>query len=465
MNQLYTSPFSDRYASQEMLKIFSAQKKHSTWRRLWISLAKAEQELGLSIRDDQIQELIDHVDQIDFTLAAEYEEELQHDVMAHIHTYGDQCPKARAIIHLGATSCYVTDNTEVIQVREALHLLQTKVQQVIAQLSRFAHTYAKTPCLGFTHFQPAQLTTVGKRACLWIQDFLLDLQEIEYRLSRIRFLGVKGATGTQASFLSLFHGDHEKVKALDTRVAELMGFDAVYPISGQTYTRKQDQQVIHALSGLATSAHKFATDLRLLANMKELEEPFGKNQVGSSAMPYKRNPMLSERICSIGRFVISLSENPSYTAATQWLERTLDDSANRRLCISQAFLGCDSILDLLIRVTDGIVVNEKMIEKHIQEELPFMATENILMFCVEKGGDRQELHEKIRVHSMEAGKRVKEGGNNDLLDRIANDTSFNLSPDDLSKIVDIYAFVGRAPEQTKDFINHVMGVEPVGGKQ
>lgn len=465
MHSEYKSPFSDRYASKEMLSIFSAQKKHSTWRKLWVALAKAEQELGLSITEEQIQELIDHVDEIDFSVAATYEKELQHDVMAHIHAYGDQCPKARSIIHLGATSCYVTDNSELIQIQEALQLLQKKLHQVIAQLTRFAHTYSKTACLGFTHYQPAQLTTVGKRATLWAQDFLIDLQELEYRLSRIQFLGVKGATGTQASFLSLFHGDHEKVKKLDQKVADLMGFESVIAVSGQTYTRKQDQQILYTLAGIATSAHKFATDLRLLANLKELEEPFGKHQVGSSAMPYKRNPMLSERICSIGRFVISLSENPAYTAATQWLERTLDDSANRRLCISEAFLGIDSILELLIRVTDGIVVNEKVIEKRIQEELPFMATENILMYCVEKGGDRQDLHERIRNHSMEAGRRVKQGESNDLLDRICNDSNFRLTQDEISKIIDVQEFVGRAPQQTQEFINRIMGVEPVGGIQ
>lgn len=450
----YHSPLTGRYASSGMSQLFSAQFKHSTWRRLWIALAEAEMELGLNITPEQIQELKDHVEDIDFTAASKYENELQHDVMAHIHAYGDQCPKARSIIHLGATSCYVTDNTDTIQMQKALHYLKQKLKIVITHLAFFAKKYADHPCLGFTHYQPAQLTTIGKRACLWTQDLLMDLQEIQYRLDTVKFLGVKGTTGTQASFLALFENDHNKVKDLDEHVALKMGFSERFIISGQTYTRKQDMQVVNALAGLAVSAHKFATDLRLLAGMKEIEEPFGENQVGSSAMPYKRNPMLSERICSLSRFVISLAENPTYTAATQWLERSLDDSANRRLCLPEVFLTCDAILELLLHVTDGLVVNSHVISRRIKEELPFMATENILMACVKKGGDRQELHERIRKHSHAAGKKIKEeGADNDLLDRIAKDSSFNITENELNNILNVEHFIGRAPEQVHEFLD------------
>ncbi len=449
----YISPLAGRYASKEMKHLFSPHKKHSTWRKLWVTLAEAQHELGLPVSQEQVDELQKHTDDIDFDKAAEYEQQLQHDVMAHILTYGDQCPKARPIIHMGATSCYVTDNTELLQMREGMKLLLSKIKLVIEQLSDFAQKYADLPCLGFTHFQPAQLTTVGKRATLWLHELNMDLEELHYRLNQLQFRGIKGTTGTQASYLALFNGDHAKVQLLDHLVAEKMGFSQTTPVTGQTYSRKQDMFILNALSGLAVSAHKFATDLRLLAHMKEVEEPFESSQVGSSAMPYKRNPILSERVCALGRFVISLSENPAYTAATQWLERTLDDSANRRLCIPEAFLTCDGILSLLQRISSGLVVHPKVIARHIQEELPFMATENILMASVKKGGDRHDLHERIRIHSHAAGARIKdEGLDNDLLDRIANDSAFGMTREELDQFLDVHAFVGRAPQQVEEFL-------------
>ncbi len=449
----YQSPLTNRYASAEMNRIFSAQFKYSTWRRLWVALAQAELTLGLPISRDQIAQMSEHIENIDFELAEKYEKELHHDVMAHIHAFGDQCPLARPIIHLGATSCYLTDNTDIIQMRDALQILIYKLVRVINQLAEFAQKHATLACLGFTHFQPAQLTTVGKRACMWLQDLLIDLQELEVRSDLLRFLGVKGTTGTQASFLALFSQDYDKVQTLDHLVAAKMGFANLFTISGQTYTRKQDCQMINALAGIAASSHKFATDLRLLAHLQEVEEPFKEKQVGSTAMPYKRNPILAERICSLSRFLFSLAENPMYTAATQWFERTLDDSANRRLCIPEAFLTCDAILDLLIQITQGLVVYPKMIAKHIAEELPFMATENILMACVKKGGDRQDIHEKIRLLSYEAKKRIKEeGAENDLLDHILNDPAFQLSKDELSRIINVNNFIGAAPHQVEEFL-------------
>lgn len=451
----YESPLITRYASKEMSFLFSAQHKHESWRKLWIALAEAQMELGLPIFDVQVEQMKQHIKDIDFDAVASYEKELQHDVMAHIHAFGDVCPAARPIIHLGATSCYVTDNTDLIQMRSGLKLLTTKLAAVLNQFAAFAKSNAHQACLGFTHFQPAQLTTVGKRACIWIQDLLLDLKEIEHRLHTLRFLGVKGTTGTQASFLSLFNGDEEKVKQLDALVAKKIGFTNNFIISGQTYARKQDSFILNTLSGIAISAHKFATDLRLLANLKELEEPFGENQVGSSAMPYKRNPMLSERICSLSRFVIALSENPSYTAATQWLERTLDDSANRRISLAESFLATDAILNLLLKVTSNLVVYPAVIEKHLNEELPFIATENILMACVKKGGDRQTLHERLRQHSIAAGNQVKkEGKANDLLIRIKADRAFNLTEDDVHNILNVNDFVGRSPQQVEEFLKN-----------
>ena len=453
-NETYQSPFVTRYASPEMSHLFSQQFKFSTWRKLWVALAEAEAELGLPISFEQITELREHLEDINFTSAIRYEEEFNHDVMAHIHAYGEQCPKARPIIHWGATSCYVTDNTDLIQMREGLKILITNIEIVIKQLAKFAQKYADLPCLGFTHFQPAQLTTLGKRACLWIQDLLLDLQELKYRKDNLLFLGAKGATGTQASFLALFKGDHDKVKQLDQKIASKMGFNHLLVISGQTYTRKQDVFVLQALAGIGVSAHKIGTDLRLLAHLKEVEEPFSQTQVGSSAMPYKRNPIMSERLCGLARFLISLLENPLYTAATQWLERSLDDSANRRLSIPEAFLSCDAVLQTLIQLTRKLVVYPQVIARHINEELPFIATENILMAGVQKGCDRQALHEKIRHHSQAASFRIKvEGESNDLLDRIAEDWTIPLSPEELASILDIKAFTGRASEQVNEFLS------------
>lgn len=452
-NELYQSPLATRYASQEMSYLFSQQFKFSTWRKLWVTLAEAEAELGLPITLEQITELKKHVEDINFTTAAHYEEQFNHDVMAHIHAYGDQCPLARPIIHLGATSCYVTDNTDLIQMREGLKILITRLEQVIRHLSHFARKYADLPCLGFTHFQPAQPTTVGKRTCLWIQDLILDLRDLKYRQDQLPFLGAKGATGTQASFLALFQGDFDKVKQLDQKIAAKMNFKELFTISGQTYTRKWDTFILQALAGLGVSAHKMGTDIRLLAHLKEVEEPFSQRQVGSSAMPYKRNPILSERLCSLARFLISLLENPMYTAATQWLERSLDDSANRRLSISEAFLTADAVLEILVQLTRHLVVYPEVIERHVNEELPFIATENILMAGVRKGMDRQTLHEKIRDHSKAASFKVKvQGENNDLLQRIAEDWTIPLSQIELNEILNIKAFVGCATEQVKEFL-------------
>lgn len=450
---VYKSPLCSRYASRDMQRLFSEDTKFRTWRKLWIALAETEQELGLPITDEQIAELRAHADDINYETAAQREKEVRHDVMAHVYAYGQQCPHARGIIHLGATSCYVGDNTDIILMNEALKLVRTKLVNVIALLSDFALRYKDLPTLGFTHFQPAQLTTVGKRATLWLQDLLMDLEDVEHQLSKARLLGSKGTTGTQASFLELFDGDHEKVRKADMLIAKKMGYDAVFPVSGQTYSRKLDSQMLSVLSGIAQSAYKFSNDIRLLQHLKEIEEPFEKNQIGSSAMAYKRNPMRSERISSLARYVIVDALNPAITASTQWMERTLDDSANKRISVPEAFLAVDAILSIYINIVDGLVVYPKVIEQHILRELPFMATENILMQAVKKGGDRQELHEHIRVHSMEAGKRVKElGGDNDLLHRIAEDDAFELDMQELEAILCPQNFTGRAPQQTEEFV-------------
>lgn len=449
----YESPFSLRYASQEMLQLFSPDTKFRTWRKLWIALAEAEKELGLDITDEQIQELKSFRDEINYDLAEEIERETRHDVMSHVRAYGAQCEKAKGIIHLGATSCYVCDNTDIIIFHEALKLIRKKVLSVILKLSRFASEHKDVPTLGFTHFQPAQLVTVGKRACLWIQDLIMDIEELDFVLSNLKLLGNKGTTGTQASFLALFDGDHEKVKQLERLVAEKMGYSEVIPVSGQTYSRKQDSRILNALGAVAQSAYKFSNDMRLLANMKELEEPFEKNQIGSSAMAYKRNPMRSERISSLARYVIVNTLNPAITASTQWLERTLDDSANRRISIPEAFLAVDSILNIYMNIADGIVVYPKIIEKHVKEELPFMATENILMEAVKRGGDRQELHERIRQHSMASARRVKvDGLPNDLIERIEKDPAFSLSSEDLAGVLDPSKYIGRSREQVEEFL-------------
>jgi adenylosuccinate lyase len=459
-HELYENPLSLRYASREMNYIWSPQKKFSTWRRLWIALAKAEKQLGLPISDEQIAEMEAKVDEINFDVAEAMEKKLRHDVMSHVHAFGEQCPKAMPIIHLGATSCYVGDNTDLIQIRDGLELVRDKLVLVIRRLRDFAEAEKSRPTLGFTHFQPAQLTTVGKRASLWLYDFLLDLEAVEDLLAKLPFRGVKGTTGTQASFLALFEGDHDKVESLNRLVCENMGFSRVVPVSGQTYSRKIDYQVLSVLSGIAQSGAKMSSDIRLLAHKKEIEEPFGKNQIGSSAMAYKRNPMRSERVCSLARFVISLSDNAAQTHANQWLERTLDDSANRRLSLPQGFLGVDVILATVANVADGLQVWPQVIAKHIQQELPFMATENIIMACVKAGGDRQVLHEAIRVHSMEAGRRVKEEGvDNDLLSRIAQDSTFAPIHDQLDKLVNPVDFIGRAPEQVDQFLKQ--DVDPV----
>ena len=456
MKDTYESPLASRYASREMLYIFSPDKKFTTWRRLWIALARAEKELGLPITQGQIDELEREKDHINYDLAQEKERELRHDVMAHIHAYGAQCPSAMPILHLGATSCYVGDNTDIILMKEGLTLLRDKLVRVLAALGQFARQYKALPTLGYTHYQAAQLVTVGKRATLWMYELLQDLEELEYRLSHLRLLGCKGTTGTQASFLELFEGDQEKVWQLDRRIAREMGFapDQVQPVSGQTYTRKVDAAVLSTLAGIAQSAHKFATDLRLLCHMKEVEEPFEAHQVGSSAMPYKRNPMRSERIASLSRYVICDLQNAAVTASAQWFERTLDDSANRRISIPEAFLATDGILTLYLNVIRGLTVYPKMAEKHLADELPFLATENILMYCVkEKGGDRQTLHEAIRQHSVAAGKEVKlNGGSNDLLERILADPIFGLTRAELQKLVDPHAFTGMAVHQTETFL-------------
>ena len=450
---IYESPLSSRYASDEMQYIFSPDKKFSTWRKLWVALARAEMELGLPVTQEQIQEMEAHLTDIDYDLAAQKEKELRHDVMAHIHTFGTLCPKAMPIIHLGATSCYVGDNTDVIIMREGLELIRDKLVRVLSNLSQFALKYKALPTLGFTHFQAAQLVTVGKRATLWMNELLMDLEEIEYRIASLKLLGCKGTTGTQASFLELFEGDHEKCKELDRRIAKEMGFEASVPVSGQTYSRKVDSAIVSTLSGIAQSASKFATDVRLLCHLKEVEEPFESKQIGSSAMPYKRNPMRCERICALARYVMADVMNPTFTAATQWFERTLDDSANKRISVPEAFLAVDAILNIYENVSAGLVVHEKVIEKHILEELPFMASENIMMDAVKKGGDRQELHERIRVHALEAGRNVKDLGlNNNLIDLIAEDPLFGMSREELVAHMEPSRYIGRCPQQVEDFI-------------
>ena len=457
---IYESPLSSRYASDKMQYIFSPDKKFSTWRRLWIALARAEMELGLPVTQEQINQMEAHITDIDYELAAKEEKERRHDVMAHIHTYGAQCPKAKPIIHLGATSCYVGDNTDIIIMREALELVRDKLVRVLDALARFADKYKALPTLGFTHFQAAQLVTVGKRATLWMNELLQDLDEVEYRLSTLKLLGCKGTTGTQASFLELFEGDHEKCRELDRRIAREMGFEGTVPVSGQTYSRKVDAAVLATLSGIAQSACKFATDVRLLCHLKEVEEPFEENQIGSSAMPYKRNPMRCERVCSLARYVIADAANPAYTAATQWFERTLDDSANKRLSVPEAFLAVDAILNIYENVATGLIVHEKVIGKHILGELPFMASENILMDAVKRGGDRQELHELIRRHSLDAGYNVKELGlSNDLLERIEADPHFGLTKEDLTAHMEPTRYIGRCPEQVTEFLAEY--VQPV----
>ncbi len=454
----YDNPLVARYASAEMTGLWSPQRKFSTWRRLWIALAEAEAELGLPISTSQLEELRAHADDIDFAAAARYERQLRHDVMAHVHAYGDVCPSARGIIHLGATSCYVTDNTDLILIREALQMVAARLATVIDQLARFAVAWRDLPCLAFTHLQPAQPTTVGKRACLWAFDLVLDLQEVEHRLATLRARGIKGTTGTQASFLSLFDGDHARVKQLARRVCEKLGFADDYAVTGQTYSRKVDAQVLGVLSGIAQSAHKAATDLRLLQGRKEIEEPFETDQIGSSAMAYKRNPMRSERICGLARYVISLESSAASTAATQWLERTLDDSANRRLTLPQAFLAVDALLLLYQNVTSNLAVYPRVIARYLAEELPFMATENVLMAAVRLGGDRQTLHEKIRQHSQAAAQVVKqEGRPNDLLARLKGDPAFEGL--DLDELADARQFVGRAPQQVDEFVAEV--IEPL----
>ena len=456
----YESPLASRYASSEMLYIFSPDKKFTTWRRLWIALARAEMELGLPITQAQVDELEQHRDEIDYAAAARYERQLRHDVMAHIHAYGDLCPTAMPIIHLGATSCYVGDNTDVILMKEGLELLRGKLVNLIDRLTKFAMDYRALPTLGFTHFQPAQLTTVGKRATLWANELVMDLEELEHRIASLQFRGVKGTTGTQASFLELFGGDHEKVRQLEKKVSEELGFEKVAPVCGQTYSRKMDANVLATLSAIAQSAGKFATDLRLLSHLKELEEPFQEKQIGSSAMPYKRNPMRCERICALARYVIADALNPAFTAYNQWFERTLDDSANKRLSIPEAFLAVDAILEIYLNVTDGLKVYPKVIERHIREELPFMATENIMMDAVKRGGDRQALHERIRVHAVAAGKVVKEeGGQNDLIDRIAADPMFGLSKEEIVAHMNPSAYIGRCVQQVEEFDREV--VEPI----
>lgn len=456
----FKTPFEERYSSKEMLFLFSPDKKFTTWRKLWIALAESEQSLGLNITDAQISEMKQHITDIDFEYAKEMEKKFRHDVMAHVHTYGKQCPAAMPIIHLGATSAYVGDNTDIIVMKEALELVRSKLAVLLNNLKNFALKYKDLPTLGFTHFQPAQLTTVGKRAALWLQDFVMDFENLSDAYDNIRFRGVKGTTGTQASFLHLFGNDHEKVRKLDVLVSDKMGFKKVFGVTGQTYSRKQDSRIISVLAGVAESAHKFATDVRLLANLKEVEEPFESTQIGSSAMAYKRNPMRSERVCALARYLISISVNPYYTHAVQWFERTLDDSANRRLSIAESFLAADAILDILINITGGLVVYEKIIAKRINEELPFMATENIIMESVTKGADRQEMHEHIRVHSMEAGKRVKqEGLDNDLIKRIIEDPAIPLNAEEVARIMKPSEFIGRAPEQTVEFIE--AEVEPI----
>ncbi|MBQ9413947.1 MAG: adenylosuccinate lyase [Clostridia bacterium] len=460
MHDRYESPLCSRYASAEMQYLFSPDKKFRTWRALWIALAESEKELGLPITEAQIAELKAHAEDINYDVAAAREKEVRHDVMAHVYAYGQQCPTAKGIIHLGATSCYVGDNTDLIIMYEALRLVQKKLVNVLALLARFAKENRALPTLAFTHFQPAQPTTVGKRATLWAQEFLMDLEEVSFRLENAKLLGCKGTTGTQASFLELFEGDHDKCEALDRLIAQKMGYDACFAVSGQTYPRKLDAAILSTLSGIAQSASKFSSDIRLLQHLKEIEEPFEKNQIGSSAMAYKRNPMRSERIASLSRYVIADALNPAMTASTQWFERTLDDSANKRISVAEAFLAVDAILSLVINVVDGLVINRAVIERRLMAELPFMATENIMMDGVKRGGDRQELHEAIRTHSMAAAARVKQGdGVNDLLDRIAADPAFGVTREELEKTLDPVRYVGRAPEQTDRFL--AQQIQPV----
>ena len=458
MNDRYQSPLSERYASKEMQYIFSPDKKFRTWRKLWIALAETEKELGLPITQEQIDELKEHQDDINYEAAKERERLVRHDVMSHVYAYGLQCPKAKGIIHLGATSCYVGDNTDLILMTEALRLVRRKLINVMAELAAFARKWKDQPTLAFTHFQPAQPTTVGKRATLWLQDLCLDLEDLDHVLNSMKLLGSKGTTGTQASFLELFDGDHEKCRLADQRIAEKMGFSQCYPVSGQTYSRKIDTRVLNVLAGIAQSAHKFSNDIRLLQHLKEIEEPFEKNQIGSSAMAYKRNPMRSERIASLSNYVMADVMNPMLVASTQWFERTLDDSANKRLSVPEGFLAVDGILDLYLNVVDGLVVYPKVIEKHFMAELPFMATENIMMDAVKAGGDRQELHERIRQLSMEAGRSVKEKGlDNNLLELIAADPAFGLTMEELQKTMEPMRYVGRAPRQVEEFLEEVVG--------
>ncbi len=451
--ETYESPFCTRYASEEMQYVFSAQKKFSTFRRLWTALARAEMKLGLDITEEQVAELEANIDNIDFAAAEAREKEVRHDVMSHVYAYGLVCPKAKGIIHLGATSCYVGDNTDVIVMRDALAIVHRKLVNVIANLADFANKYKDMPCLAYTHLQPAQLTTVGKRATLWTQELLMDLEEIEYRMKNLKLLGQKGTTGTQASFVELFDGDGEKIKKLEQMIAEEMGFDSCFAVSGQTYPRKLDYQVVSVLAGLAESCSKFSYDIRLLQNFKEIEEPFEKNQIGSSAMAYKRNPMRSERITALSRYLMIDVLNPAFTAGTQWFERTLDDSANKRIAVAEAFLAADAILNIMLNVTSGLVVYDKVVRQRVMKELPFMATENIMMQAVKKGGDRQQLHEAIRQHSMAAGRIVKEeGGENDLVDRIAADPIFGITKEEILATLQPEHFTGRAPEQVTEFL-------------
>ena len=453
MKNIYETPLGSRYASKEMQYLFSPDMKFRTWRRLWIALAETEQELGLDITPEQIEELKAHAEDINYEVAQEREKIVRHDVMSHVYAYGQQCPKAAGIIHLGATSCYVGDNTDVIVMNEAMKLIRKKLVNVIAELAKFADQYKELPTLAFTHFQPAQPTTVGKRAALWLQDLVMDLEDVQHQIDGAKLLGCKGTTGTQASFLELFDGDHAKCRELDRRIAEKMGYTGCFAVSGQTYSRKLDSRILNVLSGIAQSATKFSNDIRLLQHLKEIEEPFEKGQIGSSAMAYKRNPMRSERIASLARYVMVDALNPAITAATQWFERTLDDSANKRISIPEAFLAVDGILSLYLNVVDGLVVYPKVIEQRLMKELPFMATENIMMDAVKRGGNRQELHERIRVHSMEAGRQVKvEGKENDLLERIAADEAFGVTLDELKNILDPAKYVGRSPEQVTEFL-------------
>ncbi len=457
-NDTYQSPLCSRYASNEMQYIFSPDMKFSTWRKLWVALAETEMELGLPVTQEQVDELKAHIYDIDYEVAAAREKEVRHDVMAHVYTYGLKCPNAKGIIHLGATSCYVGDNTDIIIMTEGLRLIKKKLVSLIGELSKFAMAQKDQPTLAFTHFQPAQPTTVGKRASLWLYDLVEDLEELDFRIDRMKLLGCKGTTGTQASFLELFEGDHEKVRELDRRIAEKLGFDSKYqPVSGQTYSRKVDSYVLNTLSGIAQSAMKFSNDLRLLQHLKEVEEPFEKHQIGSSAMAYKRNPMRSERISSLARYVFVDALNPAVTASTQWFERTLDDSANKRISVPEAFLAVDSILNLYINVVDGLVVYPKVIEQRLRKELPFMATENIMMQAVKKGGDRQELHERVRVHSMAASKRIKEEGlENNLVDLIAGDPIFGMTKEEILEVLQPENYTGRAAQQTEEFITEVV---------